>query len=126
MIIIDSDILIWILRGNKEIRAQFEKAITQTGGSIFITPIQLAELYAGIREKEKLDTEKFLTTFSLINIDGKIGRLAGEFMNKYHKSHSITIADALIAASTKICGLKLWTLNKKHYPMLEKVDFFLL
>jgi predicted nucleic acid-binding protein len=123
MIVIDTDIIIWILRGNKEIKEMFKKTIKQTKGSIFVTPIQLAEIYAGIREKEKIDTEIFLDSFSILNIDVKIGKLAGEFMNKYQKSHNIAINDALIAASAKIHGLRLWTLNKKHYPMLEKKDF---
>lgn len=104
MIVIDTDIIIWILRGNKEIKEMFKKTIKQTNGSIFVTPIQLAEIYAGIREKEKIDTEIFLDSFSILNIDGKIGKLAGEFMNKYQKSHNIAINDALIAASTKING----------------------
>ena len=46
----------------------------------------------------------------------KIGKVVGFFINKYRKSHSVELADALIAACVKVKELKLWTLNKKHYP----------
>jgi predicted nucleic acid-binding protein len=38
------------------------------------------------------------------------------------KSHSVELGDALIAACASSEGLKLWTLNKKHYPMKD-IDF---
>ena len=36
-----------------------------------------------------------------------------KFMNKYRNSHSVEIADALIAVVVKINNCKLWILNKK-------------
>jgi len=33
------------------------------------------------------------------------------------------MGDALMAACSKIHDLKLWTLNKKGYPMISKNDF---
>ena len=35
------------------------------------------------------------------------------------KSHSVELGDALIAACASSTDLKLWTLNKKHYPMKD-------
>ena len=124
MIMIDTDIIIWILRENKEIKEKFIATIIRTKGYLFLTPIQIAELYTGVKEKERAKIEKFIDSFNIIDIDRKIGKLAGEFINKYGKSHNVTIADAIIGASTKIHELKLWTLNKKHYPMFEKSEFY--
>lgn len=45
-------------------------------------------------------------------------------MKTYQKSHSVELADALIASSTVYYRLKLWTLNRKHYPMLPDEDFY--
>jgi predicted nucleic acid-binding protein len=123
MIIIDSDILIWILRGKEAYKEQFKKVVEITQGSMFITPVQIAEIYAGLKESERVDTEIFLNSFMVLMIDPKIGELAGEYINQYKKSHQITLADAMIAAAAKIHGLKLWTLNRKHYPMLTDKDF---
>ena len=124
MIMADSDVIIWILRGNGEIKEKFKKIVVETKGFVFITPIQITEIYAGLREKEKIETEGFLNSLNCISIDKKAGEMAGLFISQYGKSHNITIADALIGAITKINSLKLWTMNKKYYPM-HKIDEFL-
>lgn len=40
-----------------------------------------------------------------------------------YDSHNVTLADALVAACSRVNNLKLWTMNKKHYPMLEEDEF---
>ena len=119
MIVIDSDVLIWILRENEAVKTRFTELVVETNGYVFITPVQVAEIYAGIREKEKIRTERFLESLNIINIDKEVGKLAGEFIRVCGKSHNVTMADALIGSAARLNGFKLWTLNKKHYPMLE-------
>ncbi len=97
-----------------------------TNGNLFITPIQIAEIYSGIRDKERIEIELFLSSFRNIDIDNKIGKIAGEYLNKYNKSHNITISDALIAACSKINSYLLWTLNIKHYPMIKDNELLVL
>jgi hypothetical protein len=123
MILIDSDIIIWILRGNSDIKDQMEVFVNDINEKLFITPIQISEIYAGLKEKERIDTSLFLETLPCLEINDHVGKLAGEYLNIYKKSHGLTLADAMIAACSKIYNLKLWTLNKKHYPMLGKNDF---
>ena len=124
MIILDTDILIWILRKNKEIKNKLIKATLETDGGLYITPIQIAEIYAGIRPSEEKIIKKFLNSFNIIPIDVQIGELAGRFINQYRKSHSVEIADAIIAAASIVNNFELWTLNKKHYPMIKKENFY--
>lgn len=124
MVVIDSDILIWVLRGNPQITDKFNKTVIETEGNIFITPVQIADIFAGVLPKEKTMVESFMSSLGVISIDEKIGRQAGEFINKYGKSHSVTLADAMVASATRISGCEIWTRNKKHYPMLEADEFF--
>ena len=124
MTIVDSDILIWLLRGKVEVKDQFIKLNNESNGIVYITPIQIAEIYCGIRENELNSTMIFLESFEVINIDSKIGQLAGNYMKQYQKSHELMMADALIAATCNVLGFSLWTLNKKHYPMINKKDFY--
>jgi len=124
LIILDTDILIWVLRKNKEIKNKLIKATLETDGGLYITPIQIAEIYAGIRPSEEKIIKKFLNSFNIIPIDVQIGELAGRFINQYRKSHSVEIADATIAAASIVNNFKLWTLNKKHYPMIKKENFY--
>lgn len=123
MIIVDSDILIWILRDNEDYKSKFRKVAENYNGQLYITPIQYMEILTGVREKELLNTTLFLDSFQFISIDKEIGKLAGNYLKCFSKSHSVHNADALIAATAKIYDFKVWTNNKKHYPMFSKVDF---
>lgn len=123
MIMIDTDVLIEFLRGNEGIRNKFNALMVETDGYLYLTPIQIAEIYAGIREHEKEDTKRFLDGFLVIEIDKESGRQAGGYINKYRKSHGIELADTIIGTCTKNHGLKLWTLNKKHYPMFKEEEY---
>ena len=124
MIVIDTDILIWVLRGNQDIVEQLNNLWAKTLGNIWITPIQIAEIQAGIRKGEELRTEKFLNSFAVTLINSAIGELAGHYMNQYRKSHHVMLADAFTAAATEFNQFQIWTLNKKHYPMFVSERFF--
>jgi predicted nucleic acid-binding protein len=124
MVVVDTDVLIWILRLDKALVERFKAAILETNGHLFITPVQVAEIYSGIRTKEEIKVEIFIESLNVIDIDKRIGKLAGEFLHDYGKSHSVTMADALVGAAAKASVFKLWTNNRKHYPMFEKDEFF--
>lgn len=51
MIVIDSDVLIWILRENETVKTRFTEIVVETNGYVFMTPVQVAEIHAGIKEK---------------------------------------------------------------------------
>jgi predicted nucleic acid-binding protein len=124
MVIIDTDIIIWILRGNESIRQKFERLVSDSSGKVFVSPIQIAEVYAGLRDAERIRTEEFFNALRLKLINEAVGKQAGEFIRKYRPSHNVTLADAVIAAVTVYYNLTLWTLNRKHYPMLSEEQFF--
>jgi predicted nucleic acid-binding protein len=124
MIVADTDILIWILRQDRAMVERFKEIVRETGGNIFITPVQVAEIYSGVRPKERVKVELFIESLNILDIDGRMGQLAGGFLHKYGKSHSVTMADALVGAAAKANIFRLWTMNKKHYPMFEDDEFF--
>jgi predicted nucleic acid-binding protein len=124
MVVVDTDILIWILRQDQALVDRFKTAIVETNGHVYITPVQVAEIYSGIRPKEKLKVELFIESMNILDIDKNIGKLAGDFLHQYAKSHAMTMADALVGAAAKANVFKLWTMNKKHYPMFERGEYF--
>jgi hypothetical protein len=107
-----------------EIAEQFKETVSAARGFIYITPIQVAEVFAGVRQGELLKTQEFLDSLLLLPLDYRAGREAGSFLNQFKASHNITLADSMIAAATRINAFKLWTLNRKHYPMLDPNDFW--
>jgi hypothetical protein len=83
----------------------------------------VAELWAGARPNEHDALTSLFRALTCTPIDEQTGLLAGAYLRQYRRSHSLEIADALIAASTVASGAALWTRNQKHYPMKE-VSFF--
>lgn len=118
--LIDTNILIDYLRGHNGAIEFIQESLNLS--ICFISPITVAELYAGVREgKERNVMDQFLGVFEVVVIDNELGKKGGLWRRDYGKSHGIGLADAIIAATTEKCEARLATLNKKHYPMLEDV-----
>lgn len=116
-VLIDSDIVIEVLRGRDQaILAQWS-ALADSHSPILVSPITIAEIGAGALPHESQAISRFFAPLTCVAIDQKIGQLAGEYLRQYGKSHNLKIADALIAASAAQNQAALWTRNRKHYPM---------
>ena len=114
-IFLDSDVVINILK-KKDETIKMLKSLKNS--RFFISPIVVAEIYARARDKELEDIEKLFSYFESVDIDITVGRLAGEYAKKYKKAYNkISLEDYLISSSVKVHNLKLWTYNKKYYPM---------
>ena len=118
----DSDVIVEILRGHAG-TLQAAIALEESGVPTFCTAISWAEIFAGVRRGEEAVTRAFFEARGEVVLDGKIGRQAGDYLTRHAKSHRVEIADALIAAAAATSGLRLWTLNRKHYPM-QDLRFF--
>jgi len=99
------------------------KLVEDVENRLFVTPVPIAEIYAGLKEKEKIGTSLFLDSFQCLAVDGAVGKLAGEYLGRYKKSRGMTRADAVIGACAIHYGMRLWTMNRKHYPMMARDDF---
>lgn len=122
-VLIDSDILIEILRSRDSALFTDWRELVLAGAAIFYSPISAAEIWAGARTDEHMIIRELFHALNCVPIDHSIGELAGEFLRLYGKSHSLKIGDALIAASTHISHSTLWTRNRKHYPM-KQLSFY--
>ena len=121
-VVFDSDVIIEILRGRRAVVVA-AVALEQSPIPTFCTAISWAEVYAGMRPREESPTRAFLEARGEVVLDGRVGRQAGAYLARYARSHGVEIADALIAAAAVTSGLRLWTLNRKHYPM-DDLQFF--
>ena len=88
-----------------------------------INSIVYMELIQGTRDKKELNKiDKFLKQFEIIPIDTAVSLEAVALMKIYYLSHGLLIPDALIAATSIIKNIPLWTFNKKDFRFIEKVN----
>ena len=117
-VLIDTDVVIEILRGTQDI-IKVVKTFWRNGDVVFCCPVTIAEVYHGLLQNEIGETERFFRSIECLPITKETGVKAGEYLAKYHKSHSVELGDALIAAVCFSNKTLLYTLNKKHYPMKD-------
>jgi hypothetical protein len=118
-VLIDSDILIEVSRGRDKAIVSRWIELGRSDSLILISAISAAELWAGARPSEYKALEALFEALNCVAVDAAVGRLAGEYLRRYRKSHAVELGDALIASTAVASGAKLWTRNRKHYPMPE-------
>ena len=118
MYLIDTDIIIWILRGRQDIIELIFRIIGKRESAI--STITIAEVYQHIFPKEIPIAEKTFSLYEIYPVSAGIARSGGLYWQEYHKKlHKLSIADCLIAATANEYNLSLLTLNTRHFPMKD-------
>jgi len=113
--LLDSDVIINILKKKEETLKQL---MLFQERELYISPITVAEVFAGARENEIETINRLFSYFKVAEINYNIGQIAGNYAKKYKKAFcGISLEDYLIAATAKYYNFSLWSYNKKHYPM---------
>jgi len=118
--LLDTDVLIWYLRGNQ----QAYKLIHELN-SFCISSVTYMELVQGMRNKEELRAlQKTLRAWNVktIFINEEISAKALFYMEEYFLSHSMQLADSLIGATATSYGMTLITANDKHYRIIKEIE----
>lgn len=116
----DTDVLIWMLRGN----ARAAKAVDDTDTRA-ISVVVYMELLQGARDNAEVRTIKsFLADmrFAMLPLTENIGHRASIYMEEYGLSASMSMADALIAATAVESNDTLITANDKHYRTVNELS----
>lgn len=122
-VLVDSDVLIALLRGkNIEIIERWMQ-LAKSNVLVAYSPVTSAEIWHGARSSEAHAITTLFAALTCIPIDAIVGKRAGEYLARFHKSHAMEIGDAFIAATASVNSLRLWTRNKKHYPMRDVQHF---
>jgi len=118
MFLIDTDILIWILRGNKKYEDYLQKVKYE--GSISVSTITIAEVYKNIYPSEVVKTEGVLGELQTWDVTAPVAKQGGLYWQEYSKNlKNLNLTDCLIAGTAHINNLTLITLNIKHFPMQD-------
>ncbi len=116
-LLVDSNVIIDALTGRRGRSELLTREIT-AGNSLACTSIQITEIYAGMRDHEKLRTEALLRSLDYYPVTWEIARLAGNLKREWRdKGLTLMLPDTTIAAVALHHGLPLLTDNRKHFPM---------
>jgi predicted nucleic acid-binding protein len=116
--LIDTDVLIDYLKGRDEAVRFLESQHIP----MLVSAITVGELYAGVREgKERFILDDFIEYFRVISLNNALAVKGGLFRRDFQKSHSVGLADAMIAATAESENATLVTLNQKHFPMISDI-----
>jgi predicted nucleic acid-binding protein len=118
--LIDTDVLIWYMRGN-------EKAyqVIENSNSFFISVVTYMELVQGLRNKKELNNlRKALHGWNahILYISEEISAKAMFYVEQHFLSHSVQLADALIGATAIAYGFPVLTGNDKHYKVMKDLE----
>ncbi|WP_187647278.1 type II toxin-antitoxin system VapC family toxin [Nitrosophilus labii] len=118
MILLDTNILIEVLKNNRKI-VEFLNGLED---EVIISSITQMELFYGAFNKMEIKKlEKFFLNFEIVYIDEEISKIATNLVKKYSKSHNLNIPDSLIAATAIKKNCYLCTLNLKDFKYLDKI-----
>lgn len=116
---IDSDILIWHLRGERKALNLLTQLRDDAQFDLWIGAMQRAEVVFFMRPAEESTTLLFLAQFQTASVDEQIIDKAGEFYREWNPRSGTDVNDAILAAIVLQTGGTIYTLNSKHYPMPE-------
>ena len=118
--IIDTDVLIWYMKGNEKAYKAIEMA-----NNFFISVVTYMELVQGMRNKKELNSlRKSIHSWDakVLYISEEISSKAMFYVEQHFLSHSLQLADALIGATAVAYGLPILTGNDKHYRTVKDIQ----
>ena len=108
--------LVDYLRGHPAAVSVLEKE--RSTGVLHASEITRLELLVGMRSKEEERTRSLLSALYWHPVDEDVAERAGALGREWLPSHSgIDSADLAIAATALLAGLRLLTMNVRHFPM---------
>ena len=116
---IDSDVLIWHLRGERKASKLIRKLRDAEKYELWIGAMQRAEIVFIMRPEAEAATKLFLSQFKTATVDQTIIDQAGQLYRKWNPSHGVDINDTVLAATVLTTGGKIYCLNVKHYPFKD-------
>jgi predicted nucleic acid-binding protein len=122
MVIIDTNIIIELIKNNPKIKQDIQRiGIDQ----LAISAITAGELYFGaFNQTEMKRINKHLQNYFLMPLTPQVTSIFLELMHQYSLSHKPFIGDMLIAATALHNKLELFTLNVKDFRFIPKLKIY--
>src|SRR3984957_6149735 len=117
--LLDPSVIIDVIN-NKKNRRRLLYDLIEQGNTLACCPINITEVYAGLRPQEEQNTKAFLHSLELYPLTRPVAELAGLLKRDHSKKgQTLNLGDVLIAATALHNGVPLLTDNTKDFPMKE-------
>ncbi len=117
-LIVDSDIIIEISRGNKKasvLLTRYKKEYT-----LCVSAVTRYEVIVGCRNKQEMNfILKLLEKFITISLNEEISRITDDLIINNTLSHNLQLADALIASTAIYHSASLISRNQKDFRYID-------
>ena len=126
MVVMDSDILIGILRGD-EVAVKFMESTESRGESLNTTAINACELFEGAllhtrMEESIIKVRTLLGSFEILSFTSDASLIAAEILVGLRKKGAmIDLEDIYIAAIAKLNGEGIATRNTEHFGRITGI-----
>jgi len=117
--IFDTDIFIWAQNGCESVAN-----VIDSTSECYVSQVTYMEFIQGSKDKAQMNLNRSFfrdLDFQIIPLSARIGRTASELIENFTLSHSMRMADALIAATALEKGMVLATGNDKHYRQITEL-----
>jgi predicted nucleic acid-binding protein len=122
MILCDTDILIEFYKNRPQILQELRHIGEK---NLAISTITQAELYFGALDKSELTKiKRHLAKILCFPLDKLTSQKFLELMETYALSHKLSLPDALIAATTLVHAVELYTLNTKDFRFIAGIQLY--
>lgn len=118
--IFDTDIFIWVQRGNPRAAALIDGAKDR-----YLSVQTYMELLQCAKDKQQQRlVKRFISNFnfSVLPLTENIGHRALVYVEEYGLSSGLRTADAIIAATATENGMPLITGNAKHFKVVKELE----
>jgi tRNA(fMet)-specific endonuclease VapC len=121
VVLLDTNILIAILKGHSQETQEFDDFITGNRGTI--CTISILELYYGMFKHETKQTKGLVSKLNKFHLDKEICMKAMDIMLAYPTMRP-SLPDCLIAATAIVCNCELYTHNVKDFDYIKGVKLY--
>jgi predicted nucleic acid-binding protein len=116
----DTDILIWVLRGNDQAAKLIEE---DNGRSLsLVNYMELLQGAVGRREARLIKSFLIECGFIILPLTENIGHRASIYMEEFSLSSGLRVADALTAATAAESRLPLCTGDDRHFRSIRELE----
>jgi predicted nucleic acid-binding protein len=116
IILLDTSVIIDHLNGRSG-RTEFLEQLVQQGHVLACCPVNITEVYAGLRPGEEAGTDDLIDSLECLPLTPAIARQAGLLRRDWRaKGQTLSYTDVTIAAVALANRTPLLTDNRKHFP----------